>query len=94
MHSDILLVQEEENTVLENEPIHETEPIEFKHFIGKEPLFTLRSFLSGHKWKLALALVLVVGESILLQAGPLLTKFGIDEGVVPGLPSCAIVKAS
>ena len=29
-------------------------------------------------------MVLVIGESILLQAGPLLTKFGIDEGVVDG----------
>ena len=86
-------LQEEVNTVLENEPIHETEPIEFKHFIGKEPLFTLRSFLSEHKWKLALALVLVVGESILLQAGPLLTKFGIDEGVVPGNKSILITVA-
>jgi len=42
---------------------------------------------------LALALVLVVGESILLQAGPLLTKFGIDEGVVPGQKNILLVVA-
>ena len=30
------------------------------------------------------AMILVIGESILLQAGPLLTKFGIDDGVVSG----------
>ncbi|MDP6145207.1 MAG: hypothetical protein QF596_05490, partial [Acidimicrobiales bacterium] len=77
-------LQEEVNSVLDSEPTHDPEPLDFKHFIPKEPPFTLRSFLGGHKWKLALALVLVVGESILLQAGPLLTKFGIDKGIVPG----------
>ena len=36
-------------------------------------------------------MVLVIGESILLQAGPLLTKFGIDEGVVDGNRSVLLI---
>ena len=86
-------LQEEVNSVLDSEPIHPPESLEFKHFIPHEPPFTLRNFLSGHRWKLALALVLVVGESILLQAGPLLTKFGIDEGVVPGQRNILLIVA-
>ena len=86
-------LQDEVNSVLDREPEHLPETLEFKHFIAKEAPFTLRSFLAGHRWKLVLALVLVIGESILLQAGPLLTKFGIDEGVVPGDKSVLLIVA-
>jgi len=86
-------LQEEVNSVLDSEPIHAPESLDFKHFIPSEPPFTLRSFLSGHRWKLALALILVIGESVLLQAGPLLTKFGIDEGVVPGKKNVLLIVA-
>ncbi|GIR35617.1 MAG: hypothetical protein CM15mP49_10020 [Actinomycetota bacterium] len=70
--------------VLKQEPIHELPPVDFDYFTSQETPFTLRSFLGDHKWKLTFAMILVIGESILLQAGPLLTKFGIDEGVVSG----------
>ena len=77
-------LQDEVKRVLKQEPVHELPPVDFNHFISPEVPFTLRSFLGDHKWKLLFAMLLVIGESILLQAGPLLTKFGIDEGVVAG----------
>jgi ATP-binding cassette subfamily B protein len=39
-------------------------------------------------------MMLVIGESILLQAGPLLTKFGIDEGVVDKNKGVLVVVSS
>ena len=77
-------LQDEVKRVLQEEPEHQLANIKFHHFVQPEVPFTLRSFLGTHKWKLLFAMVLVIGESILLQAGPLLTKFGIDEGVVDG----------
>jgi ATP-binding cassette subfamily B protein len=77
-------LQESVNQVLENEPEHQDQNISFSYLAEHREPFTLRSFLSPHKWKLLCALFLVIVESVLLQAGPLLTKFGIDEGVVAG----------
>ena len=77
-------LQESVNKVLESEPDHPDTEVAFEHQIKHQGPFTLRTFLAPHKWKLIGALLLVIVESILLQAGPLLTKFGIDEGVVDG----------
>ncbi|MBJ68906.1 MAG: ABC transporter ATP-binding protein [Acidimicrobiaceae bacterium] len=77
-------LQESVNKVLESEPDHPDAEVAFEHQIKHQGPFTLRTFLAPHKWKLIGALLLVIVESILLQAGPLLTKFGIDEGVVDG----------
>ncbi|MEC7879339.1 MAG: ABC transporter ATP-binding protein, partial [Actinomycetota bacterium] len=77
-------LQESVNKVLESEPDHPDTEVAFEHQIKHQGPFTLRTFLTPHKWKLIGALLLVIVESILLQAGPLLTKFGIDEGVVDG----------
>ncbi len=77
-------LQESVNKVLESEPDHPHTEVAFEHQIKHQDPFTLRTFLAPHKWKLIGALLLVIVESILLQAGPLLTKFGIDEGVVDG----------
>ena len=84
-------LQDEVKRVLQEEPEHQLANIEFHHFVQPEVPFTLRSFLGTHKWKLLFAMVLVIGESILLQAGPLLTKFGIDEGVVDGNRSILLI---
>jgi ATP-binding cassette subfamily B protein len=46
--------------------------------------FTLRRFLSQYRARLAGALALVVVETLMLQAGPLLTQRAIDDGVVAG----------
>ncbi len=77
-------LQESVNKVLDSEPDHPDTEVAFEHQIKHQGPFTLRTFLAPHKWKLIGALLLVIAESILLQAGPLLTKFGIDEGVVDG----------
>tara|TARA_B100000131_G_scaffold1527_1_gene1599 strand:+ start:1169 stop:3076 length:1908 start_codon:yes stop_codon:yes gene_type:complete len=77
-------LQESVNKVLDSEPDHPDTEVAFEHQIKHQGPFTLRTFLAPHKWKLIGALLLVIVESILLQAGPLLTKFGIDEGVVDG----------
>ena len=84
-------LQDEVKRVLQEEPEHQLTNIKFNHFVQPEVPFTLRSFLGTHKWKLLFAMVLVIGESILLQAGPLLTKFGIDEGVVDGNRSVLLI---
>ncbi|OUV78231.1 MAG: ABC transporter ATP-binding protein [Acidimicrobiaceae bacterium TMED130] len=84
-------LQDEVKRVLQEEPEHQLANIKFNHFVQPEVPFTLRSFLGTHKWKLLFAMVLVIGESILLQAGPLLTKFGIDEGVVDGNRSVLLI---
>lgn len=84
-------LQDEVKRVLQEEPEHQLANIKFHHFVQPEIPFTLRSFLGTHKWKLLFAMVLVIGESILLQAGPLLTKFGIDEGVVDGNRSVLLI---
>jgi len=86
-------LQKEVNDVLDSEPDHPEPAIQFSYRTISEKSFTLRSFLSPHKWKLFGALLLVIVESVLLQAGPLLTKFGIDEGVVAGERSVLIIVA-
>lgn len=68
--------------VLEREPDHPRPEIEFDHRHPDSAPFTLRSFLRPHGRALCGAFVLVVIEAVLLQAGPLLTKIGIDDGVV------------
>ncbi len=86
-------LQESVNKVLESEPDHPDTEVAFEHQIKHQGPFTLRTFLAPHKWKLIGALLLVIVESILLQAGPLLTKFGIDEGVVDGNKGVLVVVA-
>ena len=68
--------------VLENEPNHQDPKITFSHSEWDRKIFTLRSFLSPHKWWLLLALVLVVIETGLQYLGPLLTQIAIDDGVM------------
>lgn len=76
-------LQAEVDAVLDAEPTHPDPAIEFDHRHPDEPPFTLRSFLAPHRWRLLGALLLVVIEAVLLQAGPLLTRIGIDDGVIP-----------
>ena len=76
-------LQDRVDAVLDREPQHPDPAIGFEHRHPSGPPFTLRSFLWPHRWRLAGALVLVVLESLALQAGPLLTQIGIDDGVTP-----------
>lgn len=77
-------LQDEVDAVLEREPEHPDPEITFSHRSTEEEPFTLRSFLWPHRRAMLGAAALVVLEAVALQAGPLLTQIGIDEGVVPG----------
>lgn len=86
-------LQAEVDAVLDLEPDHGDPALTFDHRQPPTAPFTLRSFLWPHRWRLAGALVLVIIETIALQAGPLLTQIGIDEGVTPGDKSVLVVVA-
>ena len=70
--------------ILAGEPIHPDPALHFEPVDYDRRPFTLRRFLRPHRAALAMALVLVVVETLALQAGPLLTQRGIDEGVAKG----------
>src|SRR5690348_509297 len=63
--------------LLDREPEHPEPTIEFSQVVTDRRPFTLRRFLSRHRPAMAVALALVVLETISLQAGPLLTQVGI-----------------
>ena len=86
-------LQAKVDAALDREPEHPEPRIAFDHKQPPGPTFSLRSFLWPHRRRLAWALCLVVFESILLQAGPLLTQIGIDEGITPGNKSVLITVA-
>jgi ATP-binding cassette subfamily B protein len=68
--------------VMGREPQHPEPPVAFSHRVPPGPRFGLRTFLGPHRGRLAVAAVLVIAETALLQLGPLLTQLGIDHGVV------------
>ena len=76
--------------VLDEEPEHEERPVEFTQVVTDHRRFTLRRFLVPHTGALLFALVLVVIETVALQAGPLLVSIGIDDGVSTGDTSTLI----
>jgi ATP-binding cassette, subfamily B, bacterial len=76
----------------------ETEPedtglvaVQFSHVDYDRRPFTLRRFLGGHRLALLGALLLVVVETIAMQAGPLLTQIGIDRGIQEGSVTTLVV---
>lgn len=70
--------------VLRNEPEYPPVEVEFSHRHPPDPPFTLRTMLWPFRSQLALALLLVVIESAMMQSGPLLAQVGIDHGVSSG----------
>ena len=86
-------LQAEVDAVLDLEPDHGDPAVTFDHRHPPTAPFTLRSFLWPHRWRLAGALLLVIIETVALQAGPLLTQIGIDDGVTPGDKSVLVVVA-
>ncbi|MGH9137940.1 MAG: ABC transporter ATP-binding protein [Acidimicrobiales bacterium] len=79
--------------ILASEPEHPEPVVEFSHVHADTERFTLRSFLSAHRWAMAGAFGLVVVETLAIQAGPLLTQIGIDHGVVDRNRGALIVAA-
>ena len=67
--------------LLEGEPDHPPSRAEFSHVNPERRPFTLGRFLRPHWAAIAGGIVLVVIETLTLQAGPLLTARAIDEGV-------------
>ncbi|NUO56513.1 MAG: ABC transporter ATP-binding protein [Hamadaea sp.] len=60
------------------------EPVEFRQAVPGERRLTLSGLLFG-RWRLfGLACVMLLGETVLLQAGPLLVQVGIDHGIMRG----------
>jgi ATP-binding cassette subfamily B protein len=73
-----------------SEPDHPEPHVEFSQSERDERPFTLRSFVRPHRGGLAVALVLVVIETLALLAGPVLTEIGIDDGITPGKTSVLV----
>ena len=77
-------LRERAEAILATEPSHPPSAVRFEAVNVDHHPFTLRRFLGGHRWGLAIAFVLVVLETVALQAGGLLTQRGIDQGITPG----------
>ena len=69
--------------ILDTEPDHPETEIAFSQADFDTEPFTLRRFLAPHRAGMAGALVLVVLETLALQAGPLLTQIGLDRAILP-----------
>lgn len=75
-------LRERAEAIESREPAHPAPAVRFTHRNPDRRPFTLRRFLGSHRWSLGAAGLLVVAETLALQAGPLLTRYGIDEGIV------------
>lgn len=79
--------------VLEEEPEHIVEPVDWTHDEWDRRPFGLRLFLWPHRWRLGGAIFLVLIETLALMIGPVLTQIGIDDGVRVGDKSVLVVVA-
>ena len=70
--------------ILDSEPDHPPEDVEFAHRPRPAPPLSLRTMLGPHRRRMLLVVSLVVVEALATQAGPLLTQIGIDDGVLQG----------
>ena len=85
--------------ILASEPEHEELELQFSHHQGDRRPLTLFAVFAPRRWALGLALGLVFLETLTVQLGPLLSRYGIDRGVVPGdmsalLAVCGLYLAS
>ena len=80
--------------LLDSEPEHPEPEVEFSQVVTDKRPFTLRRFLARHRAGMAVALGLVVVETISLQAGPLLTQVGIDRGITDRDTTVLVVVAA
>jgi ATP-binding cassette subfamily B protein len=67
--------------VLAQEPVHPPERVTFSQVDYDRRPLTLRRFIGPHWIALLGAFLLVVVETAAVQAGPLLTQIGIDDGI-------------
>ena len=87
---------EEAEKLLASEPAREPSSIRFhQRPRGAEAQrLTLPRMLRAYPRLVIYGSLLVIGTSLLLQAGPLLTEYAIDHGMLPGHRSTAVVVAS
>lgn len=74
---------EKAEAILAEEPEHPNEEVSFEHSPQPEAPLSLIRMLSPHRRQVLVVLGLVIAETLTLQAGPLLTQIGIDEGIIP-----------
>ncbi|MFQ5556897.1 MAG: ABC transporter ATP-binding protein [Acidimicrobiales bacterium] len=67
--------------VLDGEPEHADPAVRWSHRDWERRPFGLRRFLRPHRGRLAIAVVLVMIETVAIQMGPVLTQIGIDDGI-------------
>jgi ATP-binding cassette subfamily B protein len=77
-------LRERAEAILATEPTHPEPAVRFDPVHSDRRPFTLRRFLAGHRLGLFGAFVLVVIETLALQAGGILTQQGIDRGIAQG----------
>ena len=69
--------------VLADEPIHPDPGVKWSRTTDESGgRFGLGRFLWPHRYRLAVAFLLVAAETIALQLGPVLTQIGVDDGIV------------
>jgi ATP-binding cassette subfamily B protein len=77
-------LQERVDKLLEHEPDHTHEQVSYDPIVRPSAPFSLRQLLLPHRAALFASVVLVVLETIAMQAGPLLTQVAIDDGIRVG----------
>ena len=69
--------------VLADEPIHPDPGVKWSRTTDESGgRFGLGRFLWPHRYRLAVAFLLVAAETVALQLGPVLTQIGVDDGIV------------
>ena len=69
--------------VLDDEPAHPDPGVQWSRTTDESgSRFGLGRFLWPHRYRLAVAFLLVAVETIALQLGPVLTQIGVDDGIV------------
>jgi ATP-binding cassette subfamily B protein len=86
-------LKERADAILALEPQHPDPGVHFDPVNPDPRPFTLRRFLGAHRLAMAGAFVLVVVETLALQAGGVLTQQGIDKGITPGRTGVLVVVA-
>ena len=67
--------------LLRHEPDHAGEHVPYEPVVTDLRPFSLRRLLRPHRAALIASILLVVLETVALQAGPLLTQVAIDDGI-------------
>ena len=67
--------------LLRDEPDHQGEHVVYEPVVTDLRPFSLRQLLRPHRGALVASILLVVLETVALQAGPLLTQVAIDDGI-------------